>query len=243
MQNVTAFWLKNIVEWKELLLHLIFPSSCALCSRELSRFEEACCSTCVEEFKYTYYENYREPSNLDQLFWGRSPVASSFALLYFEQGSSTQQLIHQIKYKSKISLARKMGKVMGEKILLNKEKYGEIDALIPVPLHPKKEYQRGYNQSRLLAEGISSTIHTPLETASLKRIVHAKSQTTMGRFLRWDNIEAAFSVKRDQLLQYKHVALVDDVVTTGSTLEACIRKLHEANPNLKISILTLACTK
>lgn len=239
MQNVTHIWIKNIVEWKELFFHLIYPETCSICSRELSRFEKNYCSTCFVQLKFTAFENYDEASSLDKLFWGRVPVKSSFSMLYFEDQSDTRKILHAIKYRSKQELAVGMGELIGQKLNSNPEKYAAIEALIPVPLHPKKKYARGYNQSELLADGISKSTAKTVDLNCLKRIRHAKSQTTMGRFLRWDNIEDAFQVS-PEIKKYKHIALVDDVITTGSTLEACIRQLLSVHPELEVSVISLA---
>lgn len=242
MQNATHIWLKNIVEWKDLIFHLIYPEMCSICSNELTRFEKNYCSVCFSHFKFTAFENYTEASSLDKLFWGRGVLNSTFALLYFEEGSDTRKILHAIKYQSKQDLAEGMGELIGQKMSLNPEKYNPIQVYIPVPLHPKKKYRRGYNQSELLANGISKVTRIPVDLACLTRVQHAKSQTTMGRFLRWDNIEEAFQVG-EEIKKYQHIALVDDVVTTGSTLESCMQQLLKVHPDLQISIISLAIAK
>lgn len=244
MQKVTELGLKKIVSWKDALLHLIYPSSCLICDRELASFEKNTCSLCMSEFHYTHFENDPGESALDKLFWGRMPLESTFSMLYFEKSGSTQKILHAIKYRDKQQLAELMGELMGEKIASNSNKYQHIDALIPVPLHPKKLYKRGYNQSELLAKGLSRKSNIPLVTDFLTRSRHAESQTKIkNRFLRWDNIEDAFVVNLSKHKDLKHIALVDDVITTGSTLEACMQKIKAAAPDIRISLFSLAITK
>lgn len=237
-----AKWQKKFVEWKDDILHLIYPNLCLICTKELSKFEQEVCLNCREDFKFTAFENYLEPTSVDKLFWGRVTLESTFSLLYFEKEGATQEILHQIKYKGKQKLAIEMGKLMGEKILLN-SKYASIDALIPVPLHSKKMHIRGYNQSEMIAKGLSEATEIPMNLEFLKRVVHAESQTKKGRFLRWDNIENAFEVAKDMEKELKHVAIIDDVITTGSTIESCVREIQKVYPEMKVSVLSLAVTK
>jgi len=238
-----SFVLKKFVEWKDDLLHLIYPNNCVICQQELSKFEEGLCSICDSELKYTHYENYQDATSLDKLFWGRCQLKSSYSMLYFEKGGQTQKILHEIKYKGNQQLGEKMGSKMGTQLLTNIEKYTSIDALIPVPLHPRKIYLRGYNQSEIIANGISETMKIPINKTFLTRVKHAESQTKKSKFLRWDNIEEAFFVNPQGNEHLKHIAIIDDVITTGSTLEACIKKIKEYRPDLKISVFSLAVTK
>ena len=243
MQKKARFVLKKFVEWKEDLLHLIYPSVCIICQKELSKYEIQVCSICENELEFTNFENYNEATSLDKLFWGRMVLKSTFSLLYFEKGNATQKILHQIKYKSNQELGELMGKLMGSKIKEQPEKYKSIEVLIPVPLHLKKQYSRGFNQSEVIANGIQSTSLIPINLNFLTRRVHTESQTKKGKFLRWDNIDEAFFVNAEALQNVKHLALVDDVVTTGSTLESCMKKIKEVYPEMEISVLSLAITK
>lgn len=241
MQKKRFKWLQKLTEWKEDLLHLVYPSCCLSCERELSKNEREICFFCREELKFTAYEKYEEPTDLDKRFWGRCRLESTYALLYFEQEGSTQQILHQIKYKGKQRLGVEMGNLIGEQ-LAGHSKYSGIDYLIPVPLHRKKQHLRGFNQSEQIALGISRQTGIPVKTDFLKRVVHAESQTRKGRFMRWDNISESFRAE-GKLQHMQHIALVDDVITTGSTLESCIQSIHREFPELKISVISLAVTK
>lgn len=242
MQKTRTKWQKKFVEWKDDILHLIYPNLCHICEKELSKFEEEVCFGCREEFKYTAFENYTEATSVDKLFWGRVSLESTFSLLYFEKEGATQEILHQIKYKGKQKLATEMGKLMAEKLRSN-SKYATIDALIPVPLHSKKLHARGYNQSEMIAQGLSEKSEIPMNIHFLKRVVHAESQTKKGRFIRWDNIENAFEVAKNLENELKHIAIIDDVITTGSTIESCVREIQKVYPEMKVSVLSLAVTK
>lgn len=237
-------WSKKLVQWKEDLFHLIYPASCLCCEKELTIGLRNICDICDADLRYTYFENFIDPTALDKLFWGRGNLTSTCAFLQFEKDTSTQQILHAIKYKGKKDLAIEMGKRFGEKIALNPSKYGSIEVLIPVPLHPKKKFKRGYNQSEIIAIGIASSTQIIVNTTFLTKGVHTESQTKKAnRFLRWDNVSDVFHLDISKLKDVKHIALVDDVVTTGSTLEACIQKIHAVLPNIKISVLSLAIAK
>jgi ComF family protein len=200
------------------------------------------CTFCEGDFSYTYFEHFEEETSLDQLFFGRVPLEFTYALLFFEKGSNTQGLIHAIKYKNNKLLTREMGKRIGEKLLLKKLD-SMPDMLISVPLHPKKEFMRGYNQGSLLAIGISESTKIPFYGKLLSRRVFTETQTKKGKYERWSNVEAVFEVKNPEKWKGKHLCLVDDVITTGSTLEACIRVIQEAIPDVKVSVVSLAVAK
>lgn len=247
---MTSKWLKNltvllpspVVEWKNDFLHLVYPSTCLACEKELSKIETELCFFCRNELKFTGFEKSAETNELDKRFWGRCQLESTFALLYFEQEGSTQQILHRLKYKGKQKLGREMGRLTGEKLAEN-PKYAGIDCLVPVPLHPKKQHLRGFNQSEQIALGIEEYTRIPVNIDLLTRVKHAESQTKMGKFGRWDNISEAFRVSKTAAGQVQHLALVDDVITTGSTLEACIQAIRKELPDVKISVISLAVTK
>lgn len=241
-----SFWQKakvNLSKWRDDVMHLVYPDMCLICSTELPSSAVQLCHLCETSLRYTYYETFKEASSLDKLFWGRANLHATYALLHFEKETSTQEILHHIKYKNKTQLAQEMGVRIGKKLKIDAEKYGEIDALIPIPMHPKKQYLRGYNQSVFIAEGISKTIGSPVNIDFLTKNTNTQSQTKKGRFLRWDNVSEVFQVNTKKLKDVKHIAIVDDVVTTGATIEACILKIREELPNIKITVISLAATK
>lgn len=233
------FWQKKLVDWKDDISHLIYPNTCLICNQETPNKKIHICHLCETELHHTHFENYLEVTKLDKLFWGRVNIDATYSLLHYEKENSTQEILHRIKYENKKNLAREMGIRIGKQILKIK-KFNELDCLIPIPLHKKKEYLRGYNQSLLISEGISQITKTPCLENALTRIKHSESQTKKGRFKRWENVQQTFKIDKISLNNYKHIALIDDVVTTGATLEACVQEIKNNYPELKISIISLA---
>lgn len=228
--------------FKSDLLHVMYPNFCLICDVETAHSPSAVCPVCENDLQYTHYEDYSEPTVLDQLFWGRVPIHQTYAMLQFEKENTTQAILHALKYKDRPDVARYFGERLGEKIK-QQSRFADLEALIPVPLHPNKEFLRGYNQSRLLSEGIALALNIPIRSDLLKRIVFTESQTKKGKELRWENMQDRFESQAKGTVELKHVAVVDDVVTTGSTLETCVRRLQETLPDAKISVISLAMAK
>lgn len=233
---------KKIVQSKFVdgLTHLIYPNNCLVCDTELSRSETVICATCYSELHYTHFELASEPTSLDKLFWGKVQIDSTFALLYYEKTNTSKNLLASLKYKKRSDVGERFGRMIGNK-LQGKSKFRDIDALIPVPIHPKKEFIRGYNQSKVLANGISLELGIPVASHFIRRATNSKSQTKLGRFNRWDNVSGKFQLASH--CNFKHIALVDDVVTTGATLESIIEIIRQKYPTLRISVISLAVTK
>ncbi len=240
--NTAVFRLKNWFDPLADLLHLIFPRTCVVCTQELAIIEKGCCSICLELLPYTHFEKMEEDSPLDKLFWGRVPIERTFSLLYYEKESSVQEILYRIKYGNDHKLAIRMGQLMAQRIkgtgLLD-----DVDALLPVPVHHQKRFIRGYNQSEMLAEGLSSLYNLPIERKLVQKSKHTGSQTKKNRFLRWDNVVENFIVQGATQEKHKHFAIVDDVITTGSTIEAMVVTLKQKYPELRFSIISLAVTK
>jgi competence protein ComFC len=223
------------------LQHLIFPNLCLQCSYELSRFEQHVCAFCWDKLQRTYFESYESESGMDQLFWGRIELSATFALYFFEKEKPIQDILHALKYQFKAPLGRHFGELMG-KTIFNSDKYKSIEALIPVPIHPQKRFLRGYNQSELLAEGMANILDLPVILDVVHKKANNASQTRKNRFLRWDNASEQFSLGKTHI-PFRHIAIVDDVITTGSTLEAMAKLLRLHYPDLQISLLSFAIAK
>lgn len=236
------FNLKNLTILAQDIVELILPSTCLICQKELTRQEKFCCSFCLTELQYTHYERFNEPTPMDQLFWGRSQIHSTFALLDYEKGKSTQILLHELKYKNNPALGRYLGGFIAKK-LKNTAIIQGIDALVPVPIHHRKRFTRGYNQSEEIAKGISKSTLIPIHTEFISKSSHVGSQTKRGRFLRWDNVSENFSISKTIPSTIQHLAIIDDVVTTGATIEAMVATIHKNYPHIRISIISLAITK
>ncbi len=222
------------------LTHLLFPKKCLSCEEELTQKERTVCSLCTQNFTETNFHLDSEPTILDKLFWGRVSIHHTYALFFFEKEKTTQKILFQLKYGHNKRVGEHFGREIGKRLKLHAG-FQDVDAILPVPLHPKKEFTRGYNQSEVLARGICEEMQLPMDTKSVRRVKHGVSQTRKSRFERWDSIQTTFVVD-DHILSYKHVALVDDVVTTGSTLEVIARAILEKHPEVKVSVVTLAMT-
>jgi ComF family protein len=232
---------KNWFNLTRSISHMVYPDVCLICTDELTLKEASICSFCKEEMEFTFFETYLEPTSLDKVFWGRVSIASTYALLYFEKGKSTQQILHALKYKSTPQVGEEFGKIIGRRIK-QLEGFKDLDVLIPVPIHPKKEFVRGYNQSEQIAKGIAEILSIPMDSHFLKKQHHTESQTKRGRFARWDNVVNNFTLRKRELIP-NHIAIVDDVITTGATIEALVRSIHKNYPDIRISIISLALTK
>ncbi len=177
------------------------------------------------------------PGNpVEKIFLGRLPLAGASAQFYFTKESLIQHLMHQFKYKGNRDLGLQLGRMMGEQ-LLNSGRFG-VDALVPLPLFPAREKRRGYNQATVLCEGIAGVMRVPVLHKLITRPQHTETQTKKGRIERWKNMEGKFVLKDPSAIRNKHLLLVDDVVTTGATLEACGNELLQAE-NLRLSIACL----
>lgn len=231
---------ENLKKWKNGFLSIIYPSLCEICDRELTEDRDFICRYCSSEFDFTHYEKF-DDIPVKEIFWGRIEVEEGYSMLFYRQNSSTQKILHRIKYQSGHLLAVAMGEVLGKKIKAIKG-FDSLEAIVPIPLHSKKEFIRGYNQSLKICEGIKDSAKIPI-IELLKRKEHHESQTKKDRFDRWDNVADIFSCVDKKVASLNHVAIVDDVLTTGATMEAAIRTLKYNNPELKVSVITLAITR
>lgn len=226
----------RLKEIKESLLHVVFPHVCDGCGSDLVNIESRLCIRCLSSLPETHFEFY--PNNpVEKHFWGRLPIINAAAHLYFTKESLVQHLMHQLKYKGNRDLGLQLGRLMGN-ALKNATRFNEIEALVPLPLFPSKEKKRGYNQATILCEGIAEVLSLPVLTKVITRPQQTETQTKKGRIERWKNIEGKFQLIDPSALRNKHILLVDDVVTTGATLEACGNEILAAG-NVKLYVTTL----
>ncbi len=221
------------------VIHLFYPDICFGCENEIIQGDELLCLSCIQSLPYTSFESM--PDNpVSKLFWGRCSITAAFSTFYFIEQTPLQKIIHQIKYKNEKQLGIYMGRLMGYTI--NKLKTNTpIDLCMPMPLHPKKEQARGYNQSVLLAKGIEEVTGIPTARNILNRTQHTSSQTKKNRMDRWLNVENAFHISDPNEIKGKHVLLIDDVITTGASVEACVHTLH-AHQAAGVTVAGLAFT-
>src|SRR6266508_4528385 len=223
----------GLKEIKISFFHILFPHICNGCGSDILNEESMLCMRCISEMPETNFQNHAN-NPVEKIFWGRLPLASATAQYYFTKESLIQRLMHQLKYKGNRELGKQLGRLMGND-LQQTHRFNKIDALIPLPLFPAKEKRRGYNQATILCEGIAEAMNVQVLRDVIIRIQHTETQTKKGRMERWQNMEGKFELISSEKIQNKHVLLVDDVVTTGATLEACGQELIKA-ANIKLSI-------
>lgn len=207
------------------------------CGTDLLAINSGLCLRCIHELPLTGFES-QENNPVEKLFIGRLPLQAAMAGYYFSKHSIMQHILHEIKYKGNQSLAIQMGKLLGN--LLDKSQRIRPDAIVPLPLHYKKQRSRGYNQAELIARGICEMLNLPLLNGAIIRTTHTETQTKKGRIERWQNMEGKFELTDPSLIQGKHILLIDDVITTGATLESCGEMLLKAGCELSVACLTVA---
>ncbi|MBI9054587.1 MAG: ComF family protein [Bacteroidales bacterium] len=216
--------------------NLIFPDLCVVCNSHLVNQETLICTKCLYNLPKTNF--HKEINNpVSQLFWGRTNVCFATGFFFFNKGSVYQSLMHKFKYHGYKEIGLVVGRYFGSQI--RNSNFNEIDVIIPVPLHKSKFKKRGFNQSEWLGMGLSDAMNKPLDTETLIRAIATETQTRKSRFERWENVDSIFQITNKKSLIGKHVLLVDDVVTTGSTLEACANAVLQIE-NTKVSIATMA---
>lgn len=216
---------------------LFYPQFCVACESKLVTQEIVLCTLCLYQIPRTKF-HLKKDNPVEQSFWGRVVIEQATAYFNFQKESKYQGLLHQLKYQDREDIGIEMGRQFGSD-LKRDGVFQDIDYLIPVPLHRKKERKRGYNQSEVIAKGMSDFIPGKLDTKILIRKSFTDTQTKKGRFDRWKNVKDVFACTNPQLLEGKHILLIDDVITTGATIEGCAIVLHNA-ANVKISVACLA---
>jgi ComF family protein len=220
-------------------VNLFYPRLCYACSSNQIDNNEMICMECLGNLPYTKFESIKANAT-EKLFWGRIPTSFACSIFYFEKENAIQNIIHQIKYKNEKKLGLFMGNLMGLK-LLTLIKDHKVDFMIPMPLHPKKEKKRGYNQATLLCKGIRTFTKLEYNENAIVRIQHTQTQTRKSRIERWQNVEHVFNIPNPEIICGKNILIIDDVITTGASSEACGQALLEAGAN-SISICGLAYT-
>lgn len=222
------------------LIDLLFPPTCVVCKHSLRQQEQYICIECLRKMPYTRL-SLTEPTIADKKFWGLCKVEKVYSLIYYEKGSPYNQLIQSLKYHNQYKLGLLLGTLLAQRLPLSF--FESIDEIIPLPIHPKKQKQRGYNQAEWIAKGIQQIVQIPIRLDRVYKIVHNTSQTRKGVYERRMNVEQVFQVDPAiQELHHKHILLIDDVLTTGATLCSCCQALQES-VDVNISILTFALTR
>jgi len=219
---------------------LLFPELCQACGESLIAGEDLLCLDCRYNLPFTDF--HLKPDNMvAQQFWGKINLEGAYAMCYFAKGGKIQHLMHNFKYKGVQKIGNLLGNIAGDQ-LLKSTVFNNVDVIIPVPLHKSRLRKRGYNQSMCFAEGLSEKMGIPIDENNLVRIRATETQTHRSRFSRFQNMQEVFALTNREALRNKHILLVDDVVTTGSTLEACGSELLKVDGS-KLSIATIACAE
>lgn len=221
------------------ILSIIFPQTCIHCGEPLVGEEKDLCTHCLCQLEWFYCSSTKN-NEVERRLMGRIPIEAATTLLLFRKGNVTQNIIHQIKYHGNIHLAKEFGMMLGNE-LTRCGRFNDIDIIVPVPLHWWRKHKRGYNQSELICHSLSQKLDCPVVTNNLYRKHYTKSQTRKDRQQRRTNMNNAFSVRHPERFESKHILLIDDVITTGSTMEACYHAI-ETIPNIRVSIASLALT-
>ena len=218
-------------------LSLVYPRNCAGCGKSLARGEELLCTICKYEMPQTGYEKNSQNA-FARKFYGRIRIEFAISYLHFHKSGITQQILHNLKYRNQPEVGEKFGEWFAIS-LMESGHSGTWDMVLPIPLYISKEKKRGYNQSNFLAAGLGRTLGVPYSFNTLRRKENSETQTRKSREERWKNVDGIFEVLKPVNVKGKHILLVDDVVTTGATLESCGHCIMEAGAS-KISFATLA---
>jgi ComF family protein len=226
---------KRLVSVLKDFISLFFPNYCLGCHNTLVRGESLVCTRCIYEMPKTNY-HLQVDNPLRLRLYGRIEIAYALAFFRFTKRGRIQHILHALKYKNEPEVGVVLGKVYGERI---KDQNFDFEVILPVPLHPSRQRRRGYNQSFKFAEGLAASLNIPAIEHGLVRQVQTDSQTNKSKLSRWENVNAVFSIPQEELIRGRHVLLVDDVITTGATIEACATLISKAGCR-KLSVASIA---
>jgi len=219
------------------ITNVIYPKLCAACQEALNKHEKVFCLKCQLSLPKTDHVLYVD-NPVAKKFWGKVPIERALAMYNFHKTSRLQEVMHALKYKGRKDVGLRLGNLMGYH-LLQYQVFKDVDYITAVPLHHDKMVKRGYNQSGIIAEGLGEVLNINYDGDILQRTLFTETQTKKSRLERWDNVKDIFEVKKPELIIDKHILLIDDVITTGSTLEACAVKLIQY-PGVTVSIAAVA---
>lgn len=218
-------------------VNLLYPNLCLICGESLNTGEQQLCLKCFHNIPKTNYHLQRD-NPVEQRFWGKVRLERASSFFFFKKGSDFQHLIHELKYRGNQEIGITLGRYAGADLLQSPD-FSSVDCIVPVPLHEKKQAKRGYNQSELICRGLSEVMGKPVIKDNLYRCRESATQTKKSVYERYENMNGIFDLKNPMEFTGNHILIVDDVLTTGSTLEACILALYKAE-NIQVSAFTLA---
>jgi competence protein ComFC len=222
------------------IANIFFPELCSCCLEQLTNFENTICIKCRHDLPVTNF-SFEKNNLVEKSFYGRIKIENATALFYFLKKGKTQQLIHELKYNNQEQIGTFIGNWLGEE-MLESERFNSLDYIIPVPLHPKKLKKRGYNQTTNFGQSLAFKLNVVFNDSILTKVSSTKTQSKKLRLDRWKNVEELFTIQPNIHLQNKHILIVDDIITTGATLEACSKAFSDIE-GIKISIACMAYTK
>lgn len=235
------------------LFDLIAPRTCAVCGCRLSAEESVLCAPCHLHLPLTHFWLSPHDNPMARLFWGQVPLAGgnpgqrpnsmerAAALFFYEPHAPASRIIYDMKYHGHRNVAEDMGRIAAQ-TMMDSGFFSGIDVIVPIPLTRRRQWKRGYNQSREMARGVSELTGIPVRTDIAKRVTFGGSQTRRHLWERKENVETAFRLTSPEKASGRHILIIDDVVTTGSTVAACARQLCQA-PGVRISVLSLGFTR
>ena len=232
--------IRTMIPIKNILLdafHLFYPHTCTGCGSDLINKNNLLCINCIHELPHTNFALY-ENNPIEKIFTGRIKIKAAHSEFYFSKGQLIQHLIHQLKYNNNREIGYYLGEITGNS-LLKSNRFSNIDYLIPLPLYADKEFKRGYNQAEIICRGMQTTTQIPVMVNNVVRQRPTETQTRKHRAERWQNVAGSFTIKNPAALTGKNILLVDDVITTGATLEACGQVILNI-PGASISFASLA---
>ena len=221
------------------IFNLFYPEQCPICKNQLVKGEKIICVSCIMELPVTNFCNLKN-NNVETSFYGRILIEDATSLFYFHKDGKVQKLIHQLKYKGNQQIGAVLGDWLGEN-MLESSRFNNLDGIVTVPLHPKKLKIRGFNQLTKFGKSLSNKLQIPVIDDVLVKVYASQTQTKKSRFDRTTNVDEKFELLDHSILENKHILLIDDIITTGATLEACSLALLNSK-NIKISIATMAYT-
>lgn len=233
MQQRISFWHR--------VLNLIAPQACVVCGSRLAIDEEVVCVSCNLHLPRTGYAANALDNEMARRFWGRIPVERAAALFYYEAGSEVSNIIYDLKYHNHPEIGSIMGRMAAEEFA-NEGFFEGIDLMIPIPLEKKRQRRRGYNQSMEIARGVSEVTGIPIMADAVARTAFDESQTHKSLAQRMESVENAFRAREGIDLDGKHILIIDDIVTSGATVCACVKALTNCG-DIKVSVMSLGMAK
>ena len=232
--------ISTLWNWINDAAKLIVPQRCAICRRRLRKYENHICIQCFTKLPLTHIKGVYG-NKVEQIFWGQIPICRANAFMLYQPQSETSHIFFHLKYMHRPQIGDFFGEMMAQD-LADTDFFDGIDAIIPLPLAKDRLRKRGYNQSEHLAIGVQHITHIPIDTSSVLRVISNPTQTRLNAKERAENVKNIFALSPHHNLNGKHILLIDDILTTGSTLLSCAKEIAKAN-NVKISILVLGLAK